>query len=95
MDASWLAVFWGALIAFAILVYVLLDGFDLGIGVLFGTTRDQNYRGQMCLIAIAPFWDGNETWLVIIVPSVRRLPDGLCDLPAGLYLPCCGCCCSG
>ena len=67
MDASWLAVFWAALIAFAILVYVLLDGFDLGIGVLFGTTRDQNYRGQM-LSAIAPFWDGNETWLVIIGP---------------------------
>ena len=69
MDASWLAVFWAALIAFAILVYVLLDGFDLGIGVLFGTTRDQNYRGQM-LTAIAPFWDGNETWLVIIGASL-------------------------
>jgi cytochrome d ubiquinol oxidase subunit II len=40
MDASWLAVFWAALIAFAILVYVLLDGFDLGVGVLFGTTRN-------------------------------------------------------
>jgi cytochrome d ubiquinol oxidase subunit II len=38
---------------------VLLDGFDLGIGVLFGTTRDQNYRGQI-LTAIAPFWDGND-----------------------------------
>ena len=69
MDASWLAVFWAALIAFAILVYVLLDGFDLGIGILFGTTRDQNYRGQM-LTAIAPFWDGNETWLVIIGASL-------------------------
>jgi cytochrome bd ubiquinol oxidase subunit II len=69
MDASWLAVFWAALIAFAILVYVLLDGFDLGIGVLFGTTRDQNHRGQM-LTAIAPFWDGNETWLVIIGASL-------------------------
>ena len=69
MDASGLAVFWAALIACAILVYVLLDGFDLGIGVLFGTTRDQNYRGQM-LTAIAPFWDGNETWLVIIGASL-------------------------
>ena len=89
MDASWLAVFWAALIAFAILVYVLLDGFDLGIGVLFGTTRDQNYRGQM--LTIAPFWDGNETWLVIIA-SLFGAFDG--DLPAGLYLPAC-CCCSG
>ena len=69
MDASWLAVFWAALIAFAILVYVLLDGFDLGIGVLFGTTARSELSGQM-LTAIAPFWDGNETWLVIIGASL-------------------------
>ncbi len=69
MDPSWLAVFWAALIAFAILVYVLLDGFDLGVGILFGTTRNGAFRGQM-LTAIAPFWDGNETWLVIIGASL-------------------------
>jgi cytochrome bd ubiquinol oxidase subunit II len=69
MDASWLPVFWAAVIAFAILVYVLLDGFDLGVGILFGTTRDQSFRGHM-LTAIAPFWDGNETWLVLIGASL-------------------------
>jgi cytochrome d ubiquinol oxidase subunit II len=69
MDASWLAIFWAAVIAFAILVYVLLDGFDLGVGILFGTTRDQGFRATM-MSAIAPFWDGNETWLVLIGASL-------------------------
>jgi cytochrome bd ubiquinol oxidase subunit II len=69
MEASWLTLFWAAVIAFAILVYVLLDGFDLGIGILFGTTRDQSFRASM-MTAIAPFWDGNETWLVLIGASL-------------------------
>ena len=69
MDASWLAIFWAALIAFAILAYVLLDGFDLGVGILFGTTRDEGFRVTM-MSAIAPYWDGNETWLVLIGASL-------------------------
>ena len=43
----------------------MLDGFDLGVGILFGTTRDTRQRGEM-LNTIAPFWDGNETWLVVV-----------------------------
>ena len=62
---SGLALFWAAVIALSILVYVILDGFDLGVGILFGTTREQNHRLHM-MDTIAPFWDGNETWLVII-----------------------------
>jgi cytochrome bd ubiquinol oxidase subunit II len=69
MDPSWLAIFWAAVIAFSILVYVLLDGFDLGVGILFGTTRDEGFRAAM-MSAIAPFWDGNETWLVLIGASL-------------------------
>jgi cytochrome d ubiquinol oxidase subunit II len=65
MEASNLALFWAGVIAFAIIVYVILDGFDLGVGILFGTTRDDEHRRDM-MDAIAPFWDGNETWLVII-----------------------------
>jgi cytochrome d ubiquinol oxidase subunit II len=60
-----LALFWAAVIALSILVYVILDGFDLGVGILFGTTREEQHRLHM-MGAIAPFWDGNETWLVII-----------------------------
>ena len=62
MEPSHLALFWAGAIACAILVYVILDGFDLGVGVLFGTTRDEAHRVAM-LDTIAPFWDGNETWL--------------------------------
>jgi cytochrome bd ubiquinol oxidase subunit II len=69
MDPSWLPIFWAGVIAFAILIYVLLDGFDLGVGILFGTTRDQRFRATM-MSAIAPFWDGNETWLVLIGASL-------------------------
>ena len=84
-----------ASIAVAILVYVILDGFDLGVGILFGTTRDEAMRGQM-MAAIAPFWDGNETWLVIIGASLfARLPGGLCGVSAAPSTCRCCCCCSG
>ncbi|MFO1154665.1 MAG: cytochrome d ubiquinol oxidase subunit II [Rhodospirillales bacterium] len=63
--AAALPTIWAGLIAFAILVYVILDGYDLGVGVLFTTTRDEQFRAEM-MDAIAPFWDGNETWLVLV-----------------------------
>jgi Cytochrome bd terminal oxidase subunit II/Cytochrome bd terminal oxidase subunit I len=65
MNPTWIPVFWAAAIAFAILVYVVLDGYDLGVGILFGTTRGEHHRITM-MNAIAPFWDGNETWPVLI-----------------------------
>ena len=58
-----LTVIWAGLIAFAVLAYVLLDGFDLGIGILFAVERRDEDRDVM-LNTIAPVWDGNETWLV-------------------------------
>lgn len=59
-----LAFVWGGLIATAILLYVLLDGFDLGIGILFPFAPSDKCRDRM-MNSIAPFWDGNETWLVL------------------------------
>jgi cytochrome bd ubiquinol oxidase subunit II len=61
----WLANFWAAVIAFAILMYVILDGYDLGVGILFGTMRNEQHRATM-MGAIAPYWDGNETWLILV-----------------------------
>jgi cytochrome d ubiquinol oxidase subunit II len=58
------AFIWAGLIAFAVLAYVLLDGFDLGIGVLFPFLKDREER-NLAMNAIAPVWDGNETWLVL------------------------------
>lgn len=59
-----LPLIWALLIAFAILAYVVLDGFDLGVGVLFPLVRDGTQRGTM-MNTVAPVWDGNETWLVL------------------------------
>ncbi len=55
---------WAGLIAAAILAYVVLDGFDLGVGILFPFARGPKERDAM-MNAIAPYWDGNETWLVL------------------------------
>ena len=62
--ANWLPVVWAGLIAFAVLAYVLLDGFDLGVGILFAAEREAVDRDVM-VNTIAPIWDGNETWLVL------------------------------
>ncbi|MCB2101328.1 MAG: cytochrome d ubiquinol oxidase subunit II [Rhodobacterales bacterium] len=58
-----LALVWALLIAFAVLAYVVLDGFDLGIGILFPALDGRRHRDR-AIRTIAPVWDGNETWLV-------------------------------
>ncbi|UTW52000.1 cytochrome d ubiquinol oxidase subunit II [bacterium SCSIO 12827] len=59
-----LAFIWAGLIAFAILAYVVLDGFDLGVGILFPFLRTEQDR-DTAMNSVAPVWDGNETWLVL------------------------------
>ena len=59
-----LAFIWAGLIAFAVLAYVLLDGFDLGVGILFPFLEGERDRDQV-MNSVAPVWDGNETWLVL------------------------------
>ncbi|HEY5970983.1 MAG TPA: cytochrome d ubiquinol oxidase subunit II [Pseudoxanthomonas sp.] len=59
-----LTVVWIAIIGFAIFAYVVMDGFDLGIGILFPGLKVGDERDQ-AMNSIAPFWDGNETWLVL------------------------------
>jgi cytochrome d ubiquinol oxidase subunit II len=55
---------WGVILALVVLLYVLLDGFSLGIGILFPFSPTDECRDKM-MNSIAPFWDGNETWLVM------------------------------
>src|SRR5579875_2624592 len=62
--ATWLPMAWAFLIAFAVLAYVLLDGFDLGVGLLFLVEHRDEDRDVM-VNSVAPVWDGNETWLVL------------------------------
>lgn len=59
-----LTLIWALLIATGIFIYVLLDGFDLGVGILFPFAPSHQCRDRM-MNSIAPFWDGNETWLVL------------------------------
>lgn len=59
-----LAFIWAGIIAFAVLTYIILDGFDLGIGILFPFGKSERERDVM-MNSVAPVWDGNETWLVM------------------------------
>ena len=59
-----LTVIWAFIIAFAVFAYVVMDGFDLGIGILFPTLKVGQGRDR-AMNSIAPVWDGNETWLVL------------------------------
>jgi cytochrome d ubiquinol oxidase subunit II len=58
-----LALVWAMLIALAVLAYVVLDGFDLGIGILFPLWGDEQQQ-TLAMNSVAPVWDGNQTWLV-------------------------------
>jgi len=64
MEGGWLPLIWIVLIAVAIFMYVLLDGFVLGTGILFPFAPDDEARDTM-MTSVAPIWDGNETWLVL------------------------------
>ncbi len=55
---------WACILAFAVLVYVVLDGFDLGIGIVFPLLGKEENRAQ-AMNSVAPVWDGNETWLIL------------------------------
>jgi len=59
-----LSIIWFVIIVFATLMYIVMDGFDLGIGILFPFVRDGHDRDVM-VNSVAPVWDGNETWLVL------------------------------
>jgi cytochrome bd ubiquinol oxidase subunit II len=79
--------FWVSLLAISMLLYVLLDGVDLGVGLLFGLANDEARRGTM-LSAVAPIWDGNETWLVVsAVVLWGAFPVVYATLLSAFYLP--------
>ncbi|HRE31898.1 MAG TPA: cytochrome d ubiquinol oxidase subunit II, partial [Candidatus Berkiella sp.] len=59
-----LPLIWAALIGTAVALYVILDGFDLGVGILYPFFKTEAAHDQM-MNTVAPFWDGNETWLVL------------------------------
>ncbi|MDB5416903.1 MAG: cydB [Phenylobacterium sp.] len=77
---------WVAILALAVLMYVLLDGFDLGIGILFPLATPAE-RDQM-MDTVTPFWDGNETWLVLGGAGLfAAFPKAYAALLPALYIP--------
>jgi cytochrome d ubiquinol oxidase subunit II len=79
--------FWTAVLVISLLLYVLLDGFDLGVGILFGLTRSAPNRTAM-MGAISPIWDGNETWLVVAAVVLwGAFPPIYATLISAFYLP--------
>jgi cytochrome d ubiquinol oxidase subunit II len=84
---AYLPYIWAGLIAAAVALYVILDGFDLGIGILFPVARKQEHRNAM-INSIAPFWDGNETWLVLGGGGLWvAFPNAYAVIMPALYLP--------
>jgi cytochrome bd ubiquinol oxidase subunit II len=82
-----LSLIWAILIATAVFLYVALDGFDLGVGILFPFAKDARQRDQM-QHAIAPVWDGNETWLVLGGGGLfAAFPKAYAVIMPALYLP--------
>ncbi|MBB5464978.1 cytochrome d ubiquinol oxidase subunit II [Paraburkholderia sp. CI2] len=82
--------FWLAELAFSLLMYVVLDGFDLGVGVLSGFAGDTQRRDVM-VASISPVWDGNGTWLVIAGATLfGAFPDVYALLLPAFYLPLAG-----
>jgi cytochrome d ubiquinol oxidase subunit II len=82
-----LPLIWAGVLGIAVAMYVILDGFDLGIGLLFPFAQDEGERDRM-MASIKPFWDGNETWLVLGGGGLLvAFPRAYAILMPALYLP--------
>jgi len=81
-----LPLIFAGLMGLAILIYVILDGFDLGIGILFAAAEDAEQ--DTMIAAIGPFWDANETWLVLAVGLLLvAFPMAHGVILSALYIP--------
>ncbi len=84
--AVWLPLVFAGLMGLSILIYVVLDGFDLGVGVLFPFAEDDE-KDRM-IASIGPFWDANETWLVLAIGLLLvAFPSAHGAILTALYLP--------
>jgi cytochrome bd-type quinol oxidase subunit 2 len=87
LDTDWIVLLSAAALAFSVMNYVLLDGTDLGVGVLMGLTRCGEDRRAMA-VTILPIWDANETWLVLGGGGLLALfPLAYAILLPALYVP--------
>ena len=90
--AGWLPVVFALIMAISMLAYFILDGYDLGVGILLRKAQDATQKDMM-VASIGPFWDANETWLVLGVgvllvafPAAHGIILGALYLPVALML---------
>ena len=82
-----LSIIWAVIIFFGVFMYIVMDGFDLGIGILFPFVPDRHERDVM-MNTVAPVWDGNETWLVLGGAALlAAFPLAYSVILTALYLP--------
>lgn len=82
-----LAIIWALIILFAIMMYIVMDGFDLGLGILFPFFKEKAER-DVIMNTVAPVWDGNETWLVLGGAGLfAAFPLAYAVILSALYLP--------
>ena len=82
-----LPLIWAVILAFGVFMYVVLDGFDLGVGILFRNAQNEEER-QTMMNTIAPTWDGNETWLILGGAGLLgAFPVAYSTILPALYLP--------
>ncbi len=87
MESLNLPLIWAGLLALAVFMYILLDGFDLGVGIMFPFAEHDEDRDIM-MNSVAPVWDGNETWLVLGGGGLfAAFPKAYAALMPAVYMP--------
>ena len=82
-----LPLIWAGILAFGVFMYVVMDGFDLGVGILYGFARSEAERRTM-MNSVAPIWDGNETWLILGGAGLwAAFPVAYSTILPALYIP--------
>ncbi|HSX52256.1 MAG TPA: cytochrome d ubiquinol oxidase subunit II, partial [Cellvibrio sp.] len=82
-----LSIIWAVIILFSIMMYIVMDGFDLGLGILYPFFKGKEER-DIIMNTVAPVWDGNETWLVLGGAGLlAAFPLAYSVVLSALYLP--------
>lgn len=88
MESFWLPIIFAVITGISILVYAILDGYDLGIGILLPMYKNQVEHRNTMIASIGPFWDANETWLVMAVGLLLiAFPAAHSYILLQLYIP--------
>lgn len=87
-EAEWLPIVFVCLMGLAILIYAILDGYDLGVGILLPLDKTKSTDRDVMISSIGPFWDANETWLVLAVGLLLiAFPSAHSIVLRELYIP--------